>query len=103
MAFGFPPHQKERRNLVLSMEDAKKKAIATFEKLHYHEIGLHPFALDYSSPSSVLTAGERFYVNITEDEIIVRSECIFITRFFDFGKNQANIKEFWEVYDSIIL
>lgn len=103
MAIGLPSYHKERRNLNIPKVEAKSKAIKAFEQMGCEEIGLHPFALDYNSLGSILTSGERIYVNITESEIIIRSECIFITRIFDFGKNKANVNEFWEAYDSIIL
>lgn len=103
MAIGFPPYFKDRRTLKLSPEVAKAKAITVLEEMNCREIALHPFALDYVTPGAILATGERIYVNITDSEIIIRSECIFFTRIVDFGKNKANIDAFWKIYDRIVL
>lgn len=100
MAIGFPAFYKDRKDLLTSKAEAKEKAIKVLEKLNCKEIGLHPFALDYQTMGTILTSGERFYVNITDSEIIVRSECLFFTRIFDFGKNKANIEEFWLAFEA---
>jgi len=101
MAIGFPAYRKERRTLTTSAEETRLKAIDALQKMNCQEIGLHPFALDYKTVGSVLTTGERIYVNITETEIIIRSECLFPTRIFDFGKNKSNIAEFWKYFEVI--
>ncbi len=101
MAIGFPAYHKERRKLVLSSDETKEMAIKALENMKCQEIGLHPFALDYKMLGTLLTSGERIYVNITDTEIIVRSECLFPTRIFDFGKNKSNIVEFWKAFDNL--
>ncbi|MGB1019338.1 MAG: hypothetical protein ACPGVH_09700 [Chitinophagales bacterium] len=99
MAFGFPAYVKDRRNLVLNTEDTKALALEIVKELKWQAIDEHPFAIDYKTPNSIMTMGERVYINVTDKEIIIRSECLFPTRFFDFGKNKAVIKSFWDAYD----
>lgn len=102
MAIGFPAYCKERKALIVSEDEAKIAAISALEKMHASEIGLHPFALDYKTQGTYLTMGERIYVNITPTEIIIRSECLLITQFIDFGKNKRNIDNFWKEYESFL-
>ena len=102
MAFGFPAYHKDRRNIVLSKEKTKEIAIKALENISCKEIGLHPFALDYKTTGGMLMNGERIYVNITDSEIIIRSECLFPTRVIDFGKNKSNIELFWIEYDLLM-
>ena len=100
MAFGFPAFHKDRKTLTLSVEETKAIAIEILVEFEWTEIGIHPFALDYKTTGGILTSGERLYINITETEIILRSECIFMSQFLDFGKNKANIDRFWEAYEA---
>lgn len=102
MAFGFPAYYKDRRSLVLSKNETENIAKKALENIDCQEIGLHPYALDYKTIGTILTTGERIYVNITDTEIIIRSECLFPTRIVDFGKNKANIALFWEEYEKLI-
>ena len=88
MAFGFPAYFKDRKNLSLSSKETKVLALSVLEDFGWLEIGLHPFALDYKTAGGVMTTGERFYINITDTEIILRSECLNHAQFLDFGKNK---------------
>lgn len=100
MAIGLPAYFKDRKTLKLSSEETKTIALKILEEFEWTEIGLHPFALDYKTTGGVMTNGERFYINITETEIILRSECLFMSQFIDFGKNKANVEKFWTVYET---
>ena len=100
MAFGLPAFFKDRKTLKKSPEETKILATEILKSFEWTEIGLHPFALDYKTTGGVMTNGERFYINITEKEIILRSECLFMSQFVDFGKNKANINKFWVVYEA---
>ena len=100
MAFGLPAFYKDRKTLKLSQEETKAIALEILKEFEWTEIGLHPFAFDYKTTGGLLTAGERLYINVTETEIILRSECIFMSQFLDFGKNKANIDRFWEAYEA---
>lgn len=99
MAIGIPAYYKDRQKLIFSVEETKALALECIKVLEWQEIGLHPYALDYKSKGTIMTSGERIYVNITDAEIILRSECLIITRIFDFGKNKQNINEFWAIYN----
>jgi len=101
MAFGFPAYHKERRKLSLGVEQTRQKVLKVLALLEWEEIGFHPYALDYKTKGSMLTSGERVYINITDIEIILRSECMFFSQIVDFGKNKANIQLFWDAFDSI--
>ena len=68
MAFGFPAFHKDRKKLALSPESTKELALEVLKNLAWQDIGLHPFALDYKTIGSILTSGERVYINITETE-----------------------------------
>lgn len=103
MAINFPAFFKDRRNLVLGQEATKILVLEVLTELEWEEIGLHPYALDYRTKGTILTPGERIYVNITDSEIILRSECMNLTQFLDFGKNKANISEFWLKYEKALL
>lgn len=100
MAFGFPAYYKDRKTLTLSPEATKAIALEILKEFEWTDIGIHPFAFDYKTTGGVMTNGERLYINVTETEIILRSECLFMSQFLDFGKNKANIDRFWEAYDN---
>ena len=102
MAFGFPAYYKDRKNLKFSTDKTKNIVLKVLEILGWQEIGLHPYALDYKTIGTMLTTGERVYINITDTEIIIRSECLFPTRIIDFGKNKFNINKFWAEYDKLL-
>lgn len=100
MAIGFPAYHKDRKALKLSVEATKAIAIEVLIDFEWTDIGEHPFALDYKTTGGIMTNGERLYINITETEIILRSECLFMSQFLDFGKNKANIDKFWAAYEA---
>ncbi len=102
MAIGFPAYFKDRRPLTISLDAAKVTALKALNKMECEELGFHPFALDFKTKGTLLTSGERIYVNITETEIIIRSECVFFSQIIDFGKNKTNVEAFWTAFDSFL-
>ena len=99
MAIGFPAYYKDRKKLKFSKEKTKEISTSVLIKMNCNELGFHPFDLDFiTQGSGMLDSGERIYVNITATEIIIRSECVLVSRIFDFGKNKANIQQFWYLY-----
>lgn len=102
MAIGLPAYYKDRKVLKFSKNITKEIALEVINNLGWQEIGLHPYALDYKTGGTMLTAGERVYINITDSEIIIRSECMFISQIIDFGKNKSNTQLFWNEYQKVI-
>lgn len=99
MTLGLPAYFKDRKTLSLNSNETKVLALSILAEFGWTEIGLHPFAIDYKTTGGVMTTGERFYVNVTDTEIILRSECLNRAQFLDFGKNKYNVEKFWLAYD----
>lgn len=101
MALGFPAYHQVRKKHQLDKAKCEAKVAAALEQLPWTEIGYIKNAFDYRTPGSMMTFAERVVIYVGETEILVKSSCLFPAQFLDFGKNENNISQFFEVYNKV--
>lgn len=101
MAIGLPAYHEVRKKHGLTKSICEEKVRQTIAQLPWIEIGYIKEAFDYRTKGTMMTFAERILVYVGETEILITSTCLFPAQFLDFGKNERNVKEFFDIYNNL--
>ena len=101
MAIGLPAYHEVRLKHGLTKATCQEKVRRAILQLPWIEIGYIKEAFDYRTKGTMLTFAERVLIYVGETEILVKSACLFPGQFLDFGKNERNVNEFFEIYNNL--
>ena len=97
MAFGFPAYASQKHSLNMGPEYTSLVVRETLERLgwKYEMLGANRFVAFTSL--SFWSYGERVVIDGSPDGIVsVRSQCRLVTQCVDWGKNDTNVREFFD-------
>lgn len=93
MAFGFPAHHEETFILNNSKEDFIKNLKSCFNDLNWSMSDESTNIIVASNKINFLSWGEKIIIKFFDNnKISVVSQCIFPIQYFDWGKNEKNVK-----------